>query len=74
MSELGFFVLFYLLPALVALGVTWDEARRHGTPRGAGMLFAVLPVINLVYAGGWALLQLCRWVDGRLRRQLEPSA
>lgn len=74
MSDIGFFVVFYLLPAAVAGAVTWAEARDHGAPPLAGILFSVLPVINLVVAGGWVLLHICRPLDRRLRRGIEPSA
>ena len=74
MSDVGFFLLFYLLPLLVAAGASWFEARQQGVPLLAGMLFSVLPVINMVYAGGWMMLALCRPLDLLLRRRLDRAA
>ncbi|WP_119155238.1 hypothetical protein [Caldimonas tepidiphila] len=73
MPDTGFFLLFYLLPLLVSAGASWMEARQQGAPMLAGMLFSVLPVINMVYAGGWLLLSVCRPLDTRLRRRLDRA-
>lgn len=73
MSEIGFLVVFYLLPLLIAGAVTWAE-RQRGAPPLAGAVFAVLPVINLVCAGGWVLLRICQPVDRRVRSGLGRAA